>query len=295
MNKVKKQNKTQINVDEDKLTKDRQNSIRNLKISFILNLLFTVIEIVSSRFTNSTAILADAFHDMGDSLILLVSILLTIYSVKSNENKYSYGYRRFSTLGALFNSIVLFGGSMFVLFMSIKRIESPEPVASRLMLLVAILGIIINLIGFLNLKRGTSLVERSVMLHLLEDILGWIALIIVSIAITHTGIYILDPLLSFIIASIIIFNVVRNIRIIFYVFMQAVPKTIKIEELKDIILAFEEVTEVTELKVWTVDNELNVCTMKIKVTDSSNELSARIRNILQLKNLHEITIELEVV
>ncbi len=284
-----------VEKDEEELARDRNNSIRNLKISFALNLIFTIIELVSSQFTNSTAILADAFHDMGDSLILLVSILLTIYSVKSNEQKYSYGYRRFATLGALFNSVVLFSGSMFVLYMSIQRIESPEPVASRLMLVVAVVGIIINLIGFLNLKRGTSLVERSVMLHLLEDILGWCALIIVSISITKTNFYILDPLLSLVIASIIIFNVVRNIRLIFYVFMQAVPRSISINELKQIILTFNEVEAIIEIKAWTVDNELNVCTMKIKATESSEELKARIRNAMRVKNLHDVTIEIELV
>lgn len=284
-----------VEKDEEELARDRNNSIRNLKISFALNLIFTIIELVSSQFTNSTAILADAFHDMGDSLILFVSILLTIYSVKSNEQKYSYGYRRFATLGALFNSVVLFSGSMFVLYMSIQRIESPEPVASRLMLAVAVVGIIINLIGFLNLKRGTSLVERSVMLHLLEDILGWCALIIVSISITKTNFYILDPLLSLVIASIIIFNVIRNIRLIFYVFMQAVPRSISINELKQIILTFIEVEAIIEIKVWTVDNELNVCTMKIKATESSEELKARIRNAMRVKNLHDVTIEIELV
>ena len=207
---------------------NHHSDIANIKLAFFLNLSFTIIEIIGGFLTNSMAILSDALHDLGDSLSLAMSWYLENYSKKGADKDFSYGYARFSLLGALINSIVLILGSVFILTKVIPRIFSPQAVSPEGMMYLAILGIIVNGIAVFKLRGGSSLNKDVVSWHLLEDVLGWIAVLIVSIILIYKDIPILDPLLSLLINIYILYNVISKLKKVLNVFLQRVPAGIEI-------------------------------------------------------------------
>ena len=169
-------------------------SAKNLGIAFFLNLGFAVIEIIGGVWTNSVAIISDAVHDFGDAFSIGVSFFLERYSKKRRTRTFTYGYKRFSTLGALINSIVLLVGSVFVFMETIPRLFHPAEVNYSGMMWLAIAGLAVNGFAALRLMKGNSISQRAVMLHLLEDVLGWLAVLVGSLVIRYTGWYFIDPL-----------------------------------------------------------------------------------------------------
>ena len=197
----------------------------NIKVAFFLNLSFTIIELIGGFYTNSLAIMSDAVHDLGDSLSLGLSWYFQKVSNKKATTNFSYGFARFSLLGAIINSVVLTVGSIFIISEAIPRIISPEVSDAVGMMWFAILGIIVNGVAVLRLKRGTSINERVVALHLLEDVLGWVAVLIASIVMQFWDLPILDPILSLLIAAYVLFNVFKNIKESFIIFGSIVGKS----------------------------------------------------------------------
>jgi cobalt-zinc-cadmium efflux system protein len=242
---------------------------RNIRFVFLLNLIFTLIEITGGIWTNSVAILSDALHDLGDSLSLGLAWYLEKYSQKERNEKYSYGYRRFSMLGALINTIILIIGSLIILSEAIPRIMRPEQADANGMALLAIGGILVNGIAALRLSKDRSLNARMVAWHLLEDVLGWIAVLIVGIVLIFKKIYILDPILSVLITSYVLFNVVRNLNKTLVLFMQAVPEGIDVSALEANILAIEKVKSIHHLHIWSLDGEHNVLTIHVVIGSES--------------------------
>lgn len=269
----------------------------NIKVAFLLNIAFTLIEIIGGIWTNSMAILSDALHDLGDSLSLGVSWYLEKYSKKGPDGKYSFGYARFSLLGALINSIVLIIGSVLILARAIPRIIEPEVVNSTGMLVLAILGILMNGIAVLRLRKGTSLNERAVSWHLMEDVLGWVAVLIVSIVLMFVNVPIIDPILSVLITIYVLFNVVKNLKEILRVFLQGVPKDISITEIEN------EITERTGINahhthIWSLEGNKNMLSTHIAVADDIDreriiEIKREIKELMLQKGIEHVTIETE--
>lgn len=195
----------------------------DLRGAFYLNFSFTIIEIIGGIWTNSIAILSDALHDFGDSLSLGLSWYLEKYSHKAKDVKYSYGYRRFSLLGALINTVVLIIGSGFVLAAAIPRLLNPESSDAAGMMFLAIAGIIINGLAVLRVKDSMSLSVQVVTWHLLEDVLTWTAVLVVSIVLLFTNMHILDPILAVLVTFYVLYNVLRNLTKTPALFLQAVP------------------------------------------------------------------------
>ena len=188
------------------------NGTENIRVAFWLNLAFTIIEIIGGFLTNSLAILSDALHDLGDSLSLGLAWYFQNLSKKGRDRKFSYGYRRFSLLGAIINSIVLVVGSIFIITEAIPRVMDPQSTNATGMIGLAILGVLVNGAAVLKLKKGHTQNEKVAALHLLEDVLGWVAVLIGSIIIYFTNWFIIDPLLSLGIALFILFNVYKSIK-----------------------------------------------------------------------------------
>ena len=164
----------------------------NLLFAFAMNLFFAIVELVGGIFTGSVAILSDALHDFGDSISLGVAWRLQKLSEKGRDTSFSYGYKRFSLLGALLISLILLVGSVFVIIAAIERLSVPgEPKAGG-MLVLAIFGLAVNGLAAFRLKGSSSLNERAVMLHLMEDVLGWAAVLVVSIVMLFVNAPILD-------------------------------------------------------------------------------------------------------
>lgn len=273
----------------------------NIKTAFFLNLVFTIIEIIGGFYTNSLAIMSDAVHDLGDSLSLGMSWYFQKLSNKKATKKYSYGYGRFSLLGAIINSVVLIVGSFFIISEAIPRIINPEEADATGMIWLAILGIIVNGAAVLKLKKGSSINERVVSLHLLEDVLGWIAVLIASIVMMYWDVPILDPILSLVIAGYVLFNVYRNIKDAFKIILQGVPNEISSDKIKEhIILHIDEVEDIHDCHIWTLDGEFHIATIHIIVKNKefswqkSNEVKENIKKLLHDNfHLEHVTLELE--
>ncbi|WP_417153248.1 cation diffusion facilitator family transporter [Rikenella microfusus] len=270
----------------------------NIALAFFVNLGFAVIELVGGLWTNSIAILSDAFHDFGDSLSLAVAWRLQKVSERKADADYSYGYKRFSLLGALFISTVLLVGSVFIIKECVERIVAPQEPNAEGMLGLAVFGVLVNGFAALRLKRGGSISERAVMLHMLEDVLGWIAVLIVSVVMLFVKVPVLDPLLSIGISCWVLYNVYRNLRATFRVLLQHTPADIDAAELEREIVALPGVQSIHDLHLWSLDGERNISTLHAVVEISTTcedkiRIKTEIRRICARTGIEHATIELE--
>ena len=228
--------------------------------AFILNVCFTIIEFIGGWLTNSTAIMADAVHDLGDSLSIGLAWGLNKLSKKSHDEMFSYGYHRFSLLGALINGVVLIAGSIWVLTISFPRLLSPEMPDAQGMLWLAILGVIVNGYAAFKLSEGKTLNERVLNWHLLEDVLGWVAVLIVSIVLMFIELPILDPILSIGFTLFILFNVLKNLRTAIRLFLQATPEQAIQEKIKIELSTLKFIEDIHHFHLWSLDGERHVLT-----------------------------------
>ncbi|MGM9735069.1 MAG: cation diffusion facilitator family transporter [Candidatus Cryptobacteroides sp.] len=243
---------------------------RNISTAFFLNAFFVVFELAGGLITNSMAILSDAVHDFGDCLSLAVSWALEKKAAKGRDYKYSYGYRRFSLLGSLFLSLVLVASSTFVIIESVKRISSPQEVSAKGMLIMAVFGVIINGASALSVKRGSSMNERSVFLHIMEDVLGWIGVLVTSLVMMFVNVPVLDPLLSLGISIWVLYNVASNLVKVFRILLQGVPENVPLDTLKEEICNVSGVCSIHDLHIWSMDGESHIMTVHV-VTDGDIE------------------------
>jgi len=272
--------------------------VKNIKTAFFLNLFFTLFEIVGGFFTNSMAILSDAVHDLGDCLSLGLAWYFQKISNKRSDSSYSYGYKRFSLLGAIINSIVLTVGSIFILLEAIPRIFHPEKTQAAGMFFLAIVGVLVNGLAFYRLKKGSSLNEKVVSLHFLEDVLGWVAILIGAIIMYFFNVPFMDPVLSVGIAIFILSNVYKNIRQTLHIILQGIPVDIDIAEISEQLQQFKGIEDIHDLHVWSVDGNYNILTVHVVLTkfldlDKITDLKGKIRNSLKLKGIQHATIEFE--
>jgi len=277
----------------------RHEDVKNIRTAFFLNLSFTIIEFVGGIMTNSVAILSDAVHDLGDSFSLGLSWYFQKVAKRPRTKEYTYGYKRFSLFGAVINSVVLLVGSVVILVHAIPRLFNPQQPDVKGMLLLAVLGVIINGLAVYRLRKGTSMNERVVSLHLLEDVLGWIAVLVGAGIMYFVDAPFIDPLLSIAISLFILFNVYRNIRQSLRIILQGSPGTVDLEKVEQSILKIDKVQGVHDLHAWSVDGEYNILTIHVvlKVTISMEEqrlLKLRIRDSLLAQGVQHCTIEFEV-
>jgi cobalt-zinc-cadmium efflux system protein len=242
-----------------------QSASNRIGWAFFLNVIFTIIEFIGGWLTNSTAIMADAVHDLGDSLSIGTAWGLNKLSDKKANNTFSYGYKRFSLLGALINGIVLTTGSIWILFEAIPRLAAPEMPQAEGMLLLSIFGIAVNGFAAYKLSEGNSLNERVLNWHLLEDVLGWVAVLIVSIVLMFKPWAILDPILSIGFTLFILFNVIRNLKETVLLFLQATPDTKQMEEVRKVLMLNDEVSDIHHFHIWSLDGENSVMTAHVEL------------------------------
>jgi cobalt-zinc-cadmium efflux system protein len=252
---------------------------QNLRTAFLLNLFFTIIEFVGGVFVNSVAILSDAVHDLGDSLSLGLAWYLDKKSKKKASKNFTFGYSRLSLLGALINSVVLIAGSGFVIYEAVDRIMQPEMPNAEGMIAFAILGVLVNGYAAWKVSSGKSLNEKVVSWHLLEDVLGWVAVLVVAIILKFKYIPILDPALSLLIAAVILWGVVKRLKETMTIFLQGSPDDVDLEEITNSIKSVENVQSLHHTHVWSLDGEHHVFTTHIKLKNI-NSLS----EVLSVKN-----------
>ena len=266
--------------------------------AFLLNFVFTIIEFIGGFLTNSTAILADAVHDLGDSLSLGLAWILNKLGKKQANQHFTYGYKRLNLAGAFINAVVLIAGSAWVLVEAIPRLWNPQMPVADGMIALAVVGITVNGFAAYKLSEGKTLNERVINWHLLEDVLGWVTVLIVGIVLLFVDWPILDPLLSIGFTLFILVNVLRNLWATLKLFIQATPDKETYRQVADTLLELPHVADLHHLHFWSLDGEEHVLTVHLVLTknldiEARSDLKQRIDNVLAPYALSHTTVELE--
>ena len=273
-------------------------SSERIGIAFFLNLVFTIIEFVGGVLTNSTAIMADAIHDLGDTLSIGLGWLLDSMGRKQADQHFTYGYRRLSLLGAIINGGVLMVGSLWVLSEAAPRLLNPQMPDAAGMVGLAVLGVAVNGYAAYKLSAGKSLNEQVLNWHLLEDVLGWLAVLIISIVLLFAEWPILDPILSILFTLFILINVVKRFGQAVKLFLQAAPDKDIMEKVARELSNIDHVADIHHLHIWSLDGEHHVLTAHLMLDTPVNEsihatVKAAVKKNLEEYNFSHSTIELE--
>ncbi len=266
---------------------------KSILTAFILNFVFSIFEFVGGALTGSVAIASDAVHDMGDALSIGISYFLERKSKKQPDEVYTYGYARFSVIGSLITTVILLFGSVAVIYNAIVRIFHPVVIDYSGMIIFAVIGTIVNFVAAFLTKDGDSLNQKAVNLHMLEDVLGWVVVLIGALVMRFTKATILDSLLSLGVSAFIFINAVKNLKQIENLFLEKIPANVNIEKLKEHICEIEGVLNVHHIHVWSMDGCHHYATMHIVTDDEGCEIKEKIRQELLEHNIGHVTLELE--
>ncbi|MES2504428.1 MAG: cation diffusion facilitator family transporter [Myxococcota bacterium] len=270
----------------------------NILVAFWLNLVFALVELVGAFFTNSVAIASDAIHDLGDSLSIGISWYLEKFSDRERDIRFSFGYKRFSLLGALINCLILIFGSLFILRETIPRIWQPQAIHTDGMLWLAIIGIAFNGFAAFKLHHGHSINESVLSLHFLEDVLGWVAVLVVAIVMQFWDFPILDPILALLVAAWVIWNASKRLRQTLRIFLQSTPDELDMAAIDRLIQQHPEVTSVHDTRAWSLDGRHHVLSTHLMMAPQlSNaaltDLKCAIRKELGDFGFQHVTLEIE--
>lgn len=273
-------------------------STRNMFFAFALNLSFSVLELVGGILTNSISIISDSVHDLGDSVSIGASLVLEYKSGKKPDQQYTYGYLRFSVLGALITAAILFLGSVFVIYQSVCRLITPSEVHYDGMLIFAIIGIAVNGFAAYRTAHGHSMNEKTLSLHMLEDVLGWAAILVGSFVIKFTGWHWIDPILSLGIAVFVLFHAFGHIRQVLFVLMEKAPSDVCMDDLSRELQSIEKVCDIHHVHLWSMDGNAHFASLHALIDENTTQaefetIKRELRHILQHYCVVHSTIELE--
>ncbi|MDO5561797.1 MAG: cation diffusion facilitator family transporter [bacterium] len=268
---------------------------KNILVAFVLNLTFSVLELIGGFFTNSIAIMSDALHDFGDALSIGIAFFLERKSQKKPDTRYTYGYARYSILGALITTVILITGSILVILAALQRLSKPVAVNYQGMIVLAIFGVIVNFGAAYATSKGDSLNQKSVNLHMLEDVLGWVVVLAGSILMHFTDITMIDPLMSIGVSIYILIGAVKNLLSVMDVFLEKTPAGLSVAEINEHLSSLADVVNVHHLHLWTLNGESNYATVhvKVKTIKKQDQLKQIIRQELRQWKIVHATIEIE--
>jgi cobalt-zinc-cadmium efflux system protein len=270
-----------------------------ISVAVVLNVVFTVIEFFGGLYTNSLAILSDSLHDFGDSLVLILACFADKNSQKKPDFKKTFGYQRLSLFSAIITSVVLVVGSVFILINALPRLLHPQLVNSPVMIIIAIIGVVCNGLGALNLTDKTNHNRNRISLtwHLLEDVLGWVAVLIGSIIIRLFNLPIIDPIMTIAYTIFILFNVVKNLRENLNILMEGVPENIDYDQIRQTVLKLPHILDVHDVHLWSLDGDTNIFTGHIVVDNLSSEniksVKKSVKSELKKLDISHSTLEIE--
>ena len=266
---------------------------KNILIAFILNLSFSIFELIGGTFTNSVAIISDAIHDIGDALSIGISYFLEKKSKKQPDEKYTFGYIRYSVMGSAITTVILLFGSIVVIYNSILRFFNPVKINYDGMILFAVFGVIVNFLAAFFTRKGHSLNQKSVNLHMLEDVLGWIVVLIGAVVMKFTDISLIDSILSISVALFILVNALKNFKSILDLFLEKIPNNISIPEIKEHLVEIKEIEDIHHIHIWSIDGYNNYATMHVVTNTPGHDIKNKIREELKEHGINHVTIELE--
>ena len=264
-------------------------------LAFLLNFSFAIIEFIFGGLFASSAILADAVHDLGDALAIGISAFLESISNREEDSLYTLGYKRFSLLGAILTAVILITGSTLVILENISKFIEPQAVDHEGMLWLGVIAIAINLTASLIVRKGQTKNESILSLHFLEDTLGWLAVIVVAIILRYTDWYFLDPLLSLVISFFILSKALPRFWSTLKIFLDAVPEGVDIKQVKNDLEQLDNVASINQLNLWTMDGLeknaiVHVCLEHVKHREVCKE---SIRDLLKESGFQNVTIEVD--
>lgn len=266
---------------------------RNILIAFILNLAFSIFEYIGGMITGSVAIISDSLHDLGDALSIGVSFFLEKKSKKGPDEKFTYGYVRFSVLGGVITIVILLVGSILVIINAVKRIISPVEINYTGMIIFAIVGVVLNFLAAWFTREGDSINQKAVNLHMLEDVLGWVVVLIGAIIMKFTDISLIDPIMSIAVAIFIFVNAASGLKDVVDIFLEKVPHGISIDEIKEHVSEIEGVLDVHHIHVWSMDGYNKYATMHVVTDEKPEKIKHEIREELSEHGIVHVTLELE--
>jgi len=271
---------------------------KNLLWALALNLFFSIFEFIGAWLSGSIAILADAIHDLGDSLSLGLAWILERWATKGKDHLFSYGYKRLSLLSSLLVGFALVIASLFIMFHSFNKLSEPGTPKAPLMLGFAVIGVIINSFAFFRIHGGGTQNEKIISLHLLEDILGWVAVLIGAVIIHYTKIYWIDPALALGLSAYILFNALINIKHTLFLFLQGRPEDFDEKSFVKSLMTVPGVTGVHDLHIWSLDGMNHILSYHLCIKNdlSLNEIvkiKSQCRRLTKQKDLVHSTIEIE--
>ena len=269
------------------------NTEKNMIIAFILNLSFSFFEIFGGIFTGSVAILSDALHDMGDALSIGVSYFLEKKSRQNPDSRYTYGYGRFSVLGSIITTVVLISGSGVVVFNAVQRILSPHPLKYDGMIIFAVIGVVVNSLAAFFTREKSSLNQKAVNLHMLEDVLGWIVVLIGALVMKFTDFTVIDTIMSISVSVFILTNAVLTMKQAVDILMEKAPDDVDRDEISEHLTQIDGVVDIHHLHIWSRDGKYNYATMHVVTDGNASEIKKQIRNELKEHGIFHATLELE--
>ena len=266
---------------------------RNILVAFILNLAFSVFEFFGGIVTGSVAIVSDAVHDLGDAAGIGISYFLEKKSKKQPDEKYTYGYSRYSVIGSVITTFILLFGSVAVILNAVKRIIEPSQINYNGMIVFAVVGVVINFVAAYFTRHGDSLNQKAVNLHMLEDVLGWAIVLVGAIVMKFTDFALIDPIMSVGLSIFIFINAVRNLKEAVDLFLEKAPHGTDINEITEHISEIDGVLGVHHIHVWSMDGHNNYATMHIVTNSDSHQIKEKIREELREHGISHATLELE--
>lgn len=266
---------------------------KNILIAFLLNLSFSVFEFVGGIFTGSVAIMSDAVHDIGDAAGIGISFFLEKKSRKQPDEKYTYGYARYSVIGSVITTLILLFGSFAVIYNAVNRIINPAEIDYNGMIIFAVVGVCVNFGAAFFTREGDSLNQKAVNLHMLEDVLGWAIVLIGAIVMRFTEFALIDPIMSVGVAVFILINAIKNLKAAVDVFLEKTPCGIDVSKIKEHLMEIEGISDVHHIHVWSMDGQYNFATMHVVTNADSHEIKEKIREELLEHGISHATLELE--
>ena len=265
---------------------------RNILIAFLLNLGFSLFELIGGFLTGSIAIASDAIHDLGDALGIGVSYFLERKSKKQPDETYTYGYARFSVLGSVITTLILLIGSCLVIYNGVHRLFSPAPIHYNGMILFAVVGVCVNFLAAFFTREGDSLNQKAVNLHMLEDVLGWAIVLIGAVVMRFTDFALLDALLSIGVAVFIFINAAKTLKTVIDLFLEKVPSDLPVEKIKETVMGIDGVEDVHHIHIRSINGHSLDATMHI-VTIDPHTAKDSVRKALGDLGISHITLETE--
>ena len=266
---------------------------RNILIAFLLNLTFSFFEFVGGVFTGSVAILSDAVHDIGDATSIGISYFLEKKSKRQPDEIFTYGYARYSVVGSVITTLILLFGSVAVSYNAVRKIIAPTNIDYNGMIVFAVVGVVVNFLAACITRHGDSLNQKAVNLHMLEDVLGWIVVLVGAVVMRFTDFKIIDPIMSIAVAVFIFINAVRNLKEALDLFLEKTPHGVSVDEIKEHVSEVEGVLDVHHIHVWSMDGQNNYATMHVVTNGDPHDVKDAIRKELKEHGIGHATLELE--